>query len=1168
MPGGKPLFSAALGAALVLSWAPLAAAQTAPTTCTFDPASGVVTVVTDSSDLLAIGRTAEGSLRISFGPESNLLDCGAADVSNSETVAVNATAEISLTMDLRTGPFGPGRTPEADGDSEIEVEVTGPANGGGILGSPGDDSFSVGLDGMSLNADGDLDVSLTDVEPAFVVYGNDGHDSIDASDLGSEAFNRLDGGAGHDSLTGSDGEDTILGGDGSDWLVGNGEDDDIDGGPGDDRILEGAVTNGPDRIAGGAGFDRLSYGERTGAVTATPDGLANDGEAGEGDNVAADIEAIRLPSTTAPSCTYDPVTGDVVVEYGYSDETLGVTRQQGSELLEVGGLDCGEASVVNTDRIVINAEWTDSMFIDLEEGPLGPGRTPEPDGISEIEIEVSTHIDSTWVRGTAGDDTFTALPNGLALNADADPDLSYAGPVPVFRFVNLYGEAGNDTLDASRVEGLGVVALGGDAGDDVLTGSPLWDQIYTGTGNDVVHAGGGDDEIWSAFGWGEEGQGTAVIDAGDGDDVVTARGASVEVDGGAGNDTISGTDGNDVIVGGLGDDTLDGAGGNDTFDEGDAPSGADAIGGGAGTDVVDYTARAWPVAATLDGVADDGAPGEGDNLAADVESAELPHEPAFWCRYDALTGDLFVRKHTSGSFSIGRQPGSELLQIGTLDCGEASVTNTDRIVVEAESFELLHVDLRNGPLSPGRTPEGEGISEIEIEVSSHPESAWIDGTPEDDTVTVLPAGLALNADGDEDVSFADSAPVTRTVAIFGDDGNDSLDASVVEGLGFVVLGGGAGNDQLIGSAVRDEISTGSGIDVVHAGGGEDEIESPGSPFANGTGTADIDAGDGDDVVTARGASVEVDGGAGDDTISGTEGNDVIVGGLGDDTLDGRGGNDTFDEGDAPTGADAIGGGAGTDVVDYSARALPVAATFDGMADDGAPGEGDNLAADVESAELPDEPPPPPPVDPLEALVGAYYADFLDRPADAGGLAHWVGLLESGMTRGSVADEFARSPEWVATVVNRMYEDTLGRPADADGAAYWIAVLRSGQLSVADVAASFYASPEYFARAGGSVEAWVGDLYEKLLHRGADQGGIAYWTAETAASGRTSVAAAFFQSLESRQDRVAALYEKFLRRGPDTAGLGFWAGVILVDGDIALAKHLAASDEYFARVSAG
>jgi Ca2+-binding RTX toxin-like protein len=752
------------------------------------------------------------------------------------------------------------------------------------------------------------------------------------------------------------------------------------------------------------------------------------------------------------------------------------------------------------------------------------------------------------------------------LNADEDEDVSFGGPVPLFRFVNFVGAAGNDTLDASIVEGLGNVSLSGGAGDDILTGSPIWDWISTGDGADVVDAAGGDDEIWTSGHGVDSGQGTAVIDAGDGDDVVTARGASVEVDGGAGNDTISGTDGNDVIAGGLGNDTLDGGGGNDLIDEGDLPNGADAIAGGAGHGVVHYFARAWPVAATFDGVADDGASGEGDNLAADIEGASLPDRPPSSCTYDPVTGDVVLRDYSNGSLPIRRQQGSDLIEIGGRDCGGASVTNTARIVIQSDFFALLHVDLSEGPLAPGRTPESDGISEIEIEVSSFPESAWIGGSPDDDEFAVLPTGFALNADSDQDVSYTGPVPVAREVAMFGEGGNDSLDASVVEGLGEVFLGGGAGNDRIIGSALRDDISTGGGDDVVDAGAGDDQIESPGSGYADGEGTAVIDAGDGDDVVTARGASVDVDGGAGNDTISGTDGNDVIVGGLGNDTLDGGSGNDTFDEGDAPTGADAIGGGAGTDVVDYSARALPVAATFDGVADDGAPGEGDNLAADVESAELPDEPPPP--VDPLEALVGAYYADFLDRPADAGGLAHWVGLLQSGMTRGAVADEFARSPEWVATVVNRMYEDTLGRPADADGAAYWIAVLRTGELSVADVAASFYASPEYFALAGGSVEAWVRDLYEKLLHRGADQGGIAYWTAQTAASGRTGVAAAFFQSLESRQDRVAALYEKFLRRGPDTAGLGFWAGVIFVDGDIALAKHLAASDEYFARVSAG
>lgn len=77
--------------------------------------------------------------------------------------------------------------------------------------------------------------------------------------------------------------------------------------------------------------------------------------------------------------------------------------------------------------------------------------------------------------------------------------------------------------------------------------------------------------------------------------------------------------GNDVLWGGSGPDAQHGDAGDDLLYGGHAPDDADAYDGGDGTDTVSYTFRGWPVAADLDGQADDGTPGEGDRIGADVE---------------------------------------------------------------------------------------------------------------------------------------------------------------------------------------------------------------------------------------------------------------------------------------------------------------------------------------------------------------------------------------------------------------------------------------------------------------------------------------------------------------------------------------------------------------------
>ena len=80
-----------------------------------------------------------------------------------------------------------------------------------------------------------------------------------------------------------------------------------------------------------------------------------------------------------------------------------------------------------------------------------------------------------------------------------------------------------------------------------------------------------------------------------------------------------------------------------------------------------------------------------------------------------------------------------------------------------------------------------------------------------------------------------------------------------------------------------------------------------------------------------------------ETLNGTAADDSLYGRAGNDAINGLGGNDELDGGD---GADALSGGDGNDAVSYSG-ATGVTVTIDGVANDGLPGEGDNVARDVE-----------------------------------------------------------------------------------------------------------------------------------------------------------------------------------------------------------------------------
>jgi hemolysin type calcium-binding protein len=139
-----------------------------------------------------------------------------------------------------------------------------------------------------------------------------------------------------------------------------------------------------------------------------------------------------------------------------------------------------------------------------------------------------------------------------------------------------------------------------------------------------------------------------------------------------------------------------------------------------------------------------------------------------------------------------------------------------------------------------------------------------------------------------------------------------------------------------------------------------------------TGTALSAAlGDGADSATVTGAlAAHLDGGAGADTLTGGTAGDAIDGGPGPDVLAGGAGADRI-SGDGPPlvvaggddrlaggpGADVLTGDGGRDTADYTATP-GASVSFDGRANDGAAGEGDNADAEV-VARAPGDPGPVP-----------------------------------------------------------------------------------------------------------------------------------------------------------------------------------------------------------------
>lgn len=198
-------------------------------------------------------------------------------------------------------------------------------------------------------------------------------------------------------------------------------------------------------------------------------------------------------------------------------------------------------------------------------------------------------------------------------------------------------------------------------------------------------------------------------------------------------------------------------------------------------------------------------------------------------------------------------------------------------------------------------------------------------------------------------------------------------------------------------------------------------------------------------------------------------------------------------------------------------------------------------------------------------VRAAFRVFLGRPPSDGELREHTLALDGGSVgRLAHARSLATSPEWVGRTVDGLYQSALRRPAEPGGVAYWRERILAG-LRVTDLGALLHGSDEAYARAGGTEGPFVDHLYAELLGRPADQAGRDHWLAQLrAGTPRHLVAASFFGSVESRRDRVRATYQQVLGRGPEPGGLAHCAEELLRVDDVALAAHLASSDEFFRR----
>ena len=110
-------------------------------------------------------------------------------------------------------------------------------------------------------------------------------------------------------------------------------------------------------------------------------------------------------------------------------------------------------------------------------------------------------------------------------------------------------------------------------------------------------------------------------------------------------------------------------------------------------------------------------------------------------------------------------------------------------------------------------------------------------------------------------------------------------------------------------------------------------------------------------------------------------------------------------------------------------------------------------------------------------------------------------------------------------VYMLYKAAFNRAPDTGGMGYWLAQKDAGLNIVTNIAQSFLSTPEFIAKYGTnpSNATYIDKLYQNVLGRSGDAGGVAYWNQQLD-SGAVSKAAALvsFATLPEGASNVASL----------------------------------------------
>ncbi|MEQ1902921.1 MAG: calcium-binding protein, partial [Pirellulaceae bacterium] len=545
--------------------------------------------------------------------------------------------------------FGEGQDFEPDGIREVEIFINGGfgfADRLQIRGTVSADEIVAGSNGINLNGDNDLDVSITGIESLRIdSFGGDDLVALNGSAGTGSAFGIptiVNGGGGGDTIVGSTANDRLVGDQGKDFIDGEAGNDIINGGVAGDEINGG---DGDDSLNGEDGNDIINGGNGNDTING---GINNDVLRGD--------EGNDVLSGDAGTDTLAGGNGSDVLNGGDGDDSLS------------GGFG---------QNVVDGGLGIDSVFYSTTRDPT--------DLVGDSLIDADKQVLQVMVRRqTLPANVFDEKTNAVFVEK-----------------IDVGGGLGNDNvnlgqLSATALAALGITSIKVDTGfgQDTVIGSGIADTIIAGEGDDSVEGGAGND----------------VIKGDGGNDVLRGNAGNDLINGDAGNDDIKGDDGDDILRGDAGDDRLFDFNGADLLEGGDGADflvhvdGPSVLNGGNGDDRLE--ARRDSFIDQLNGNAgnDRIVANDIDRLDGGVGGVDIVSQLAFTeatADRDATTNELLINNSTP-TILQARAKNFEEFQVSS----GPGPTNIDLSLLSLPDLQALGLSIRINALDGGNVIKG------------------------------------------------------------------------------------------------------------------------------------------------------------------------------------------------------------------------------------------------------------------------------------------------------------------------------------------------------------------------------------------------------------------------------------------------------------------------------